>query len=181
MDPTVTAAIIAVPATVITAAAAYAAGRAQARGAHRGPIDAVRRQHQRDAYAAFLAALQAYQAATVWDTCYERAEADVLATGAPPSASLAEVVAERARMHVLTVSVDELMRTGATVDLEGPEDVAAAAMITVGAARQIRMVARWPFSSYDDHVTVVDAHERLGLAISGFVKVARAHLNGAAG
>ncbi|MGW3653994.1 hypothetical protein [Streptomyces sp. NPDC000878] len=51
MDPAVIAAIITTPTAVIVAAAAYAAGRAQARGAHHGPIDAVRRQHQRDAYA----------------------------------------------------------------------------------------------------------------------------------
>ncbi|MGW5781941.1 hypothetical protein [Streptomyces sp. NPDC003863] len=54
MDPTMIAAIITSPTVVIAAAAAYAAGLRQARGAHRGPVDAVRRQHQRDAYAAML-------------------------------------------------------------------------------------------------------------------------------
>jgi hypothetical protein len=64
MDPAVTAAIITTPTAVIAAAAAYAAGRAQARGAHRGPVDAVRRQHQRDAYAEFLRAALSYQNST---------------------------------------------------------------------------------------------------------------------
>lgn len=181
MDPAVTAALISVPSTVVAAAAAYAAGRAQARGAQRGPVDAVRRQHQRDAYAAFLAALQAYGSATLWHTCYERAEAELLATGAPPGANFAEVVADHARVLVLTASMDEVRRTGAAVDLEGPEHVASAALMTMRFARQLREVARWPFASNDGHHAVVEAHEELVLAISGFVKEARAHLNGADG
>ncbi|MFG2895052.1 hypothetical protein [Streptomyces sp. NPDC048248] len=55
MDSAVIAALITTPTAVLAAAAAYAAGRAQARAAHRGPVDAVRRQHQREAYAALVA------------------------------------------------------------------------------------------------------------------------------
>ncbi|MGW2100393.1 hypothetical protein ACWCPX_22355 [Streptomyces olivaceoviridis] len=60
MDPAVTAALITTPTAVLAAAAAYAAGRAQARSAHRGPVDAVRRQHQRDAYAELARATLSY-------------------------------------------------------------------------------------------------------------------------
>ncbi|MDQ1031433.1 hypothetical protein QF035_009015 [Streptomyces umbrinus] len=60
MDPAIIAAVITTPTAVIAAAAAYAAGRAQARAAHHGPIDAVRRQHQRDAYAALTRAAWSY-------------------------------------------------------------------------------------------------------------------------
>jgi hypothetical protein len=180
MDPAVTAAIIAVPSAVVAAAAAYAAGRAQARGAHRGPVDAVRRQHQRDAYAAFFAALLAYEAATKWDTCRDRALSDAFASSAGPTVTADEVV-ERAAQLILNVSLDELMRTGAAVDLEGPDRVAAAATITLGIAREIREAALRPNPMTPIPVVVTDANSRLSLAISGFVKAARAHLNGAGG
>jgi hypothetical protein len=64
MDATVTAALITAAAAALGAAPAYAAGRAQARGAHRGPVDAVRRQHQRDAYAELIRAAWHYHAGT---------------------------------------------------------------------------------------------------------------------
>jgi hypothetical protein len=64
MDPAVIAALITTPTAVIAATAAYAAGRAQARGAHRGPVDAVRRQHQRDAYAELTRAAWSYVSST---------------------------------------------------------------------------------------------------------------------
>lgn len=51
MDPAVLAAIVGVPSASLAAAVAYLVGRAQARSVYRGPIDAVRRQHRRDAYA----------------------------------------------------------------------------------------------------------------------------------
>lgn len=60
MDPAIIAALITTPTAVIAAAAAYAAGRSQARAAHHGPIDAVRRQHQRDAYADLTRAAWSY-------------------------------------------------------------------------------------------------------------------------
>ncbi|MEV8015264.1 hypothetical protein AB0O76_02660 [Streptomyces sp. NPDC086554] len=60
MDSTITAALIAMPSAVIASVAAYAVGRAQARAAHRGPIEAVRRQHQHEVCAAFHAAITAY-------------------------------------------------------------------------------------------------------------------------
>ncbi|MCW8382430.1 hypothetical protein [Streptomyces justiciae] len=64
MDPAVAAALITTPTAVLASAAAYAAGRAQARSAHRGPVDAVRRQHQRDAYAELSRAALSYLSST---------------------------------------------------------------------------------------------------------------------
>ncbi|MFC9227378.1 hypothetical protein ACFTZI_00010 [Streptomyces decoyicus] len=61
MDSAVIAAFITTPTAVLAAAAAYAAGRAQARAAHRGPVDAIRRQHQREAYAALVAETAKYE------------------------------------------------------------------------------------------------------------------------
>ncbi|MEV8228912.1 hypothetical protein AB0P41_23100 [Streptomyces sp. NPDC079167] len=52
MDSAGIAALITTLTAVLAAATAYAAGRAPARAARRGPVDAVRRQHQREAYAA---------------------------------------------------------------------------------------------------------------------------------
>lgn len=61
MDSAVVAALITTPTAVLAAAAAYAAGRAQARAAHRGPVDAIRRQHQREAYAALVGEVAKYE------------------------------------------------------------------------------------------------------------------------
>lgn len=61
MDSAVIAALITTPTAVLAAATAYAAGRAQARAARRGPVDAVRRQHQREAYAALVAEAAKYE------------------------------------------------------------------------------------------------------------------------
>jgi hypothetical protein len=64
MDPAVAAALIATPTAALAAVAAYAAGRAQGRAA----VDAVRRQHQREAYAALNIAARRY-----WRDTAERA------------------------------------------------------------------------------------------------------------
>ncbi|MEV0016667.1 hypothetical protein [Streptomyces tendae] len=177
MDPAVTAAVIAVPTAVVAAAAAYAGARSQARSAHRGPVDAVRRQHQRDAYAAFLAACQAYGAATAWDACYQRATADALASGTAPGPGFMDLVAERARHLILAVSLDEMLRTGAVVDLEGPEHISAGVNITVGLARQFRSVAHSPMSSVTDSSNLISAYNQFVAASQVFLRAARAHLN----
>ncbi|MEU9522793.1 hypothetical protein [Streptomyces sp. NPDC048224] len=183
MDSTVTAAVIAVPTALFAAIAAYAGARAQARSAHRGPVDAVRRQHQRDAYAGFLSALQAYEAATVWDTCYGQASHEASASGFSPSNPGWSAFAHgRARDLLATASLDEVMRTGAVVDLEGPDPIAASAKITVGMARQFQRQAR--LSSAPPAVqrdTLITAHDQFSLAMQGFVTAARAHLNSADG
>ncbi|GGT01244.1 hypothetical protein GCM10010270_86220 [Streptomyces violaceus] len=185
MDPAVTAAVIAVPTALFAAVAAYAGARSQARSAHRGPVDAVRRQHQRDAYAAFLTALQAYETATKWETCFGRAHEALLASlppGTHPAPHLMSGVSDHARELVRTTSVEELMRTGAVVNLEGPDGIAAAAMITTGCARRVRATAGSPEPPrIGQPDPLLEAHQQLGAAISEFVRVARAHLNGTDG
>ncbi|MGW3971180.1 hypothetical protein ACWEFD_18010 [Streptomyces ardesiacus] len=177
MDPAVTAAVIAVPTAVLAAAAAYAGARSQARSAHRGPVDAVRRQHQRDAYAAFLATLQAYAAATHWTACHGRAMTELIAAGVPRGPGIPEAAIERARELVASVSNDEVVRTGAVVTLEGPDRIAAFANITVGCARRVRIEALLPFSDPSHHMRVITANTELDSAITGFIDAARAHLN----
>jgi hypothetical protein len=51
MEPEVIAALISTPALLVTAADAWMAGGAQSRGAYHGPVDAVRRAAQCEAYA----------------------------------------------------------------------------------------------------------------------------------
>lgn len=182
MDPAVTAAVIAVPTAVLAAAAAYAGARSQARSSHRGPVDAVRRQHQRDAYAAFLTALQAYEAATVWDKCYERAMREARASGISLyGPGLPAFALERTRDLLEAAPLDEVMRTGAVVDLEGPDPIAVVAKITVGLARRIRGEARLPIPEPEQRDFLIATHEGLSLAIGEFVAAARAHLNGTDG
>ncbi|MEU3290544.1 hypothetical protein [Streptomyces longwoodensis] len=174
MDSAITAAVVAVPTAVLAAVAAFAGAWAQAKSAYRGPVDAVRRQHQRDAYAAFLAALHAYYAATEWYTCQEQASGEL-----EPGSATAARIEDRTCMVISRVSVTDVMRTGAVVDLEGPEHIAAAATIAVGSARQIMLKARWLIRPEDvsHRVVVVGARDQLAAAISVFVQAARAHLN----
>ncbi|CAM5318837.1 hypothetical protein [Streptomyces chartreusis] len=182
MDSTVAAAVIAVPTAVFAAVAAFAGARSQPRSAHRGPVDAVRRQHQRDAYAAFLAAVQAYETATEWDTLCERAVQEVSASGSSlRSPDLPASAHERARDLLEAISLDEVMRTGAVVDLEGPDLIAATAKITAGLARRIRRQARLPLPPSEHRDMLIAARDQFSAAIHTFVKVARAHLNGADG
>ncbi|XVV39139.1 hypothetical protein ACQPXT_39395 [Streptomyces sp. CA-100214] len=63
MESEVIAALVGVPTVLVTAAAAWAAGRAQARGAYHGPVDAARRATQRDAYASLYQAGERFRAA----------------------------------------------------------------------------------------------------------------------
>lgn len=60
VEAEVLAALVATPAVLATAGAAFTAGRAQARAALRGPVDSVRRAAQREAYAALLVSARTY-------------------------------------------------------------------------------------------------------------------------
>ncbi|MGW5030767.1 hypothetical protein ACWEQW_05730 [Streptomyces nigra] len=175
MDPAVTAAVIAVPVGLVSAAAAYAGARSQARSAHRGAVDAVRRQHQRDAYAAFLTACNAYVAATAWTTCFEQTWTEV--SPGPTSHPSDEQLAALTSTRIAAVSVDEMTRTGAVVDLEGPDHISAAARITLGTARMVRRQAQAVPRTPDAVNELVGTHSQLVTATEGFVEAARAHLN----
>ncbi|MDI3101841.1 hypothetical protein QJ054_32880 [Streptomyces sp. AN-3] len=119
MDATVTAALIAAPISVLAAAAAFAAGRLQARGAQYGPVDAVRRQHQRDAYATLLAEFNRFAEATA----PHRAALEVRSSLTP-----FEVEARRLNVeHIMSYSYTSISEAHAAVLLEGPADVSQAA------------------------------------------------------
>ncbi|MFE1909426.1 hypothetical protein ACFW96_38030 [Streptomyces gardneri] len=178
MDPAVIAAIIPTPVAVLAAAAAYAAGRAQARGAHRGPIDAVRRQHQRDAYAAFLQAAQTYAHETSMDQVYRRAAAS--------SYQVPTEEYERRRNEAAVVElvgsagkVDSMRPALAVVQLEGPETVAQLAEAVVTAAEALRLHSAdvlMTMTPPDDAES--DAHDQLVRAIANYIQSGRDHLNG---
>ncbi|WP_411092289.1 hypothetical protein [Streptomyces sp. 049-1] len=182
MDPGVTAAVIAAPTAVLAAAAAYAGARSQARSAHRGPVDAVRRQHQRDAYAAFLAAVQEYETATAWRKCYAQARREGPPSGiSRDSPELLDLVLGRAFELARSASLEEVMRTSAVVELEGPDDIAAAATITVGLARRVRWTSLMPVPPSELKEPYCETHSQLQHAIFEFVRLARAQLNGVGG
>ncbi|MFF7409021.1 hypothetical protein [Streptomyces lydicus] len=138
MDPQVIAAVVASPTALIAAAAAYMAGRHQARGAHRGPVDAVRRQDQRDAYAAFLQAAETYAYGTRRTVTIAQARAEIANSGGTvdPAGIDARAVVLRAEAAERD---DTLRATLPVVQLEGPEHVATLAQEVAGAAFQIRL------------------------------------------
>jgi hypothetical protein len=70
VDPAIVAALVAVPSALVAAAAAYAAGRRQAKGAHAGAVDAVRRPHQREAYLRLSDEARTYLTKARRDTVY---------------------------------------------------------------------------------------------------------------
>ncbi|MEU6160004.1 hypothetical protein [Streptomyces sp. NPDC047130] len=166
MDPAVIAALVAAPATVVAAAAAFAAGRAQARGAHRGPVDAVRRQHQRDAYASLLVALNAYFDET-------RPLANMLATGRSHAGNHPSDL-------ILEVAVSDIRTARVVVSLEGPDEVAEVAEAAFTAAVRVRAAAA-ACSRDAPSVEARDAVLALNAAIRDFVRVAQRHLNSAEG
>ncbi|MFG2334286.1 hypothetical protein ACGFMM_32445 [Streptomyces sp. NPDC048604] len=178
MDPQVIAAVVASPTALIAACAAYMAGRHQARGAHRGPVDAVRRQHQRDAYAAFLQAAETYSYGTRRTVTIAQARAEMTDTG-----GTFEREGVEARAVVLRAEAaerdDALRGTLPVVQLEGPQHVADLAQEVANAAFQIRLAARQ--RDYSDAASVQaarDEHHHLTQAIAAYVTAARDHLNG---
>lgn len=167
MDATVAAALIAIPTAVIASAAAYAAGRAQARGAHRGPIDAVRRQHQREAYAALVAESQRYAGRMFM---VFRAITD-LSEASAPNPSLGVEDAEPLAFAV------------AAVRLEGPPHLASMAVDIQRAANRIFGSLLGLRGAQDpvlapEHLQFNEGFDRLAQATEAFVSAASVHLNG---
>ncbi|MGV9279813.1 hypothetical protein [Streptomyces sp. NPDC003730] len=161
MDPAVTAALVAVPASLVAAAAAFAVGRAQALATHRGPVDAVRRPQQREAYASLLSALDAYIEETLPLT---ESVADGRSHNGGHSGDLMNAP-----------GLDDIRKACSAVKLEGPDDVAAAADGAFEAAVAVL-----------DEVIVSDdvpspeargAHRALQAATESFVQLARTRLN----
>ncbi|GAA1311218.1 MULTISPECIES: hypothetical protein [Streptomyces] len=125
MDPAVLAAIIPTPIALLAAGAAYAAGHIQGRSAYRGAVDAVRRQHQRDAYAAFLSAIRDYADQTEIGACQDAARRQV---GVGPfqeeDDAARERVYRRASQIRAAVPLEPVRSAAAVIDLEGPKEVA---------------------------------------------------------
>ncbi len=178
MDPQVIAVLIASPTALVAAFAAYMAGRHQGRGAHRGPIDAVRRQHQRDAYAAFLHAAESYAYGT--RRTVTLAQARIELTNNAAAHDRASVEAHAVVLRAEAAERDDALRaTLPVVQLEGPQHVADRAQEVVSAAFQIRLAARQ--RDYSDAASVQaarDEHHHLTTAIAAYVTAARDHLNG---
>ncbi|MFI6415805.1 hypothetical protein [Streptomyces sp. NPDC050585] len=122
VDPAIVAALIAASVAVLAAGAAYAAGRRQGLGAHHGAIDAVRRQHQRNAYADLLLALHNFRSATDVHRLCEQAEAELNAAGFDGSDNLNQVL-RVCELIVGAAPAAPVLSALVVVELEGPAEV----------------------------------------------------------
>ena len=114
MDPEVIAALIGTPAVLVTAATGWLAGRAQSRGAYHGPVDAIRRTAQREAYA------DLYRSARRFIYAWE--EAETALDRIPAHHNGAQPLPEELReMHE---AQDLLEHAVDMVRLEGPDSLA---------------------------------------------------------
>ncbi|MEU9755707.1 hypothetical protein AB0D90_21650 [Streptomyces althioticus] len=176
-DPAVVAAAVSTP---IAALAAFVAGRFQGRGAYRGPVDAVRRQHQREAYAAFLAALWAYWHATRWDEVLRYTQATRRASGLAPDETDERM---HAFMQLFSVGPDEILTTSAMVFLEGPSQITKAAEDAVSMVTALQSAAQGGMQSaatpgaqaaIDNYQ---EGHGHFLTVIKMFNSAAQSHLN----
>ncbi|MFF8506738.1 hypothetical protein ACF064_01495 [Streptomyces sp. NPDC015492] len=159
---------------VIAAAAAYAAGRVQARGARLGPVDAVRRQHQRDAYARFATAARAFA-----DHTSPSASHVIRAAGEDPSALTRDQRITRAAAIRRVVERSELNAAYVMLALEGPPKIAdLAAAITQAAVDVTVAVRAAPATTPDPAHDPLYLHTVLMTTIQAFMEGASAHLNG---
>lgn len=177
------AAIITSPTVVIAAAAAYAAGLRQARGAHRGPVDAVRRQHQRDAYTALLVAANDFARDTSLAQCHIQARQEIPDTGHPDYREAITVRAKEIRRDAAAAAFEALSVPFAAVFLEGPEHVAQRAKEVKQAAHAVNAAAYFALLPRSIGGGGVDASREariaLGTAVDVFTVTARDHLNSA--
>lgn len=183
MDPAVIAAIVTSPTALIAAAAAYAAGRRQARGAHRGPVDAVRRQHQRDAYTALLVAANDFARDTSLAQCHIRARQEIPDTGQPDYRDAVNDRAKEIRRDAASAAFEVLSVPFAAVFLEGPDHVAQRAKEVKQAAHAVNAAAYFALlpRSIEGGGVDVSREARIAFtkAVDVFTVTARDHLNGA--
>ncbi|MFE8926408.1 hypothetical protein [Streptomyces rochei] len=176
-DPTVVASFITGAVAFVAAGVAFAAGRMQGRGAHWGPVDAVRRQHQREAYAAFLADLWTYLQATDWDGVTQRTTHDRLLAGLAVDDASVRI----SSFAVLTAVTSNLHASGSVVFLEGPNEVAGAAVAAHEAAKAVAEAARNgamnPTAGSEVVTAYRAAHRVLFEEINAFTHAARKRLN----
>lgn len=177
-DPTVVGSLITGAVAFVAAGVAFAAGRMQGRGAHWGPVDAVRRQHQREAYAAFLADLWAYLGATNWEAVTRQTALDRLQAGLPVDEASVRM---SSFTQVTTVSTNPIQASGSVVFLEGPDPVALIAGAAHRAANAVWLVAANavsnPVAGGEMVTAYCVAHQKLFEQINFFAQEARAHLN----
>ncbi|MFD0072143.1 hypothetical protein ACFVIY_06850 [Streptomyces sp. NPDC127166] len=184
MDSSVLAALISVPVALLASAAAYAAGRAQASGAYRGPVAAVRRQHQREAYAALLTAANTYTELTEWGACLTEARFHLGVDAV--FGDRAEEVTRRAARVRADVPVEPVRAAASVVLLEGPDHIAELAKNIELIAQQVRSDARAGRGGPAEALSAlaeerdwqVPARYNLIKAVEAFTAAARGHLNG---
>ncbi|MGW2496207.1 hypothetical protein ACWCV2_17115 [Streptomyces pseudogriseolus] len=168
MESEVVAALIATPAVLVTAATAWMAGRVQSRGAYHGPVDAVRRTVQREAYA------DLYRTARRFIDAHEIAEEAVAAGDA-----------YRPAMDEMHAALDELEHAVRMVELEGPDLLADIASRIDESARRlggyrIRRVRTWSLDpSTPEELAGRNAAKRtFNHALDELLPAARRYLNG---
>ncbi|MBB4714279.1 hypothetical protein BJ965_004161 [Streptomyces luteogriseus] len=177
MDPAVIAALITTPTAVLAAVTAYAAGRAQGRGT----VDAVRRQHQRDAYAAFLSAAISFADQMDWRRCVALATRETAASTHPESAEAVRRLAAGIRA---AVDIKPMQDASMLVHLEGPKHVSQLVITAMNQARknqedaetaiQDTPTAPGTFALPDPEKADYAFSRRVGI----FMAAASAHLNG---
>ncbi|MGW2423343.1 hypothetical protein ACWC0C_29535 [Streptomyces sp. NPDC001709] len=177
MDPAVIAALITTPTAVLAAATAYLAGRAQGRGT----VDAVRRQHQRDAYAAFLSAALVFSDQMNWSRCIELATAEATASTPTGRDEAARRLATGIRA---TVDIRRMQDAAVVVHLEGPRHISQLVMAVMDQARQNQKDAETAIrdtSAETGTLTLPDPTEAdyaFSRRLSTFIAAASTHLNG---
>lgn len=201
VETEVLAALIATPAVLATAGAAYFAGRAQARAALRAPVDSIRRTAQREAYAALLTTARTYLRTTrrndAWRETMLSGETllsgvvATLAAGVMPNLADAEQrrLAEQQRQigrFRLQGDLEPMRHAVALVSLEGPEHLVPLAEAIEQRAEGFERVAQTMVNNSDttpeerqEQRRVLDeSYEQVVAAVPPFVVAARAYLNG---
>ncbi|MEU2393938.1 hypothetical protein [Streptomyces sp. NPDC007369] len=180
MDSAVIAALISTPVALVAAGAAYAAGRAQSRGAHGGPVDSVRRAAQREAYARVLHEAQDFVTrigpiASVASHYHFVRQLDM---NVPASD---ETAAEQARDALINLSIADLSKAVAVVLLEGPDHVAELSNQLLTQASALHVTCDRYLTPYRNISSSPDAlahgERRLATAVEEFIVAARSHLN----
>lgn len=181
MEAEVVAALVATPAVLVTAGAAFFAGRAQARAALRGPVDSIRRSAQRDAYADLLNAARAYTRAIRWDAAVRELTLEGKLRDVTETARQGRIL-----HFFLTVSPEPVRHAVAVVSLEGPEHLLPLAETIEQridnfrkSARQLRSSSGHTYTERRERRRLLEeASGEITAAIPPFVTAARAHLNG---
>ncbi|MDJ0340445.1 hypothetical protein [Streptomyces sp. PH10-H1] len=145
---------------------------------------AVRRQHQREAYAALLTAANTYINHTDWGVCLREARSQVGTTVFSDESREQEVNQRAARVRA-DVPVAPVRAAASVVFLEGPERIAELAQSVVHHTDLVRGDARSGngpggvlTALAEGRQPVVPARYRMLQAVDAFTVAARSHLNG---